>query len=441
MKRAAAIALVLAAWPAVARGNPVDAFGFGARAASLGQAQTAAARDTGAIYYNPALLLRGDDVRIDVGYQAALPTLELDGRDVGVDSSRGLAIGLAAPGRFRDLELAIGAALFLPDQQLTRTRAHAPGKPHFVLYDNRPQRLFLGAGAAVAIGDRLSIGAGVAYMARTEGGVTLDGRIGYPDAEDSDLAVAIDVDLQQIRYLHAGAAWRATDWLDVGLSYRAGFSVTLDQTVIIQGDVGAEGQTPIVEDGFVRLRALSMDHFQPAQVAAGLAARLTPDVLLAFDLVLQRWSSYRDPASVIEAELDVGDFNDLVDVPDRMPAPPAHFSDVAVPSVGVEWRAAADRERALDLRAGYRYEASPTPDQLGATNFVDNDKHTAALGAGLTVASLGGVLVRPLSLDLAAALTVLRDRDHHKLSPVDVVGDYQSGGHVWQLFASSRWSF
>jgi hypothetical protein len=91
---------------------------------------------------------RARDIRIDVGYQLAHPRLTVDGRDTGVDASRGLAIGLAVPGQLLGARLAVGAGLFLPDQHITRTRTLASSQPRFALYDNRPQRLFLAANLA-----------------------------------------------------------------------------------------------------------------------------------------------------------------------------------------------------------------------------------------------------------------------------------------------------
>ena len=92
-------AVLLAA--ARADANPIDLFGFGPRGQAMAGAQVADAEDTSASYYNPALLARSSDIRIDVGYQLAVPRLTIDGRDNDVDVSRGLALGLAVPGRCR----------------------------------------------------------------------------------------------------------------------------------------------------------------------------------------------------------------------------------------------------------------------------------------------------------------------------------------------------
>ncbi|MBK9034667.1 MAG: outer membrane protein transport protein [Myxococcales bacterium] len=431
---AAALALLVAA-PA-ARANPADAYGFGARAQAMAGAQVAGADDTSAAYYNPALLAASSAIRIDVGYQLAVPRLTIDGHDTGVDASRGLAIGLAVPGQLLGGRLAVGAGLFLPDQHITRTRTLASAQPRFALYDNRPQRLFLAANMAVALPRGVYLGAGIAYMSSTQGTVALDGVVGFPDPGVSQLDLAIDVDLKTIRYPQAGVAWEALPWLTLGASYRGGFRLEIDQTFDITGDVGTPGVDPVVADGSLHLRSRAQDLFQPAQVTVGAAARMTPRWTVDFDLAWHRWSAFENPAAQIEIGLDLGQFQDLVDIPPQEPLPLPHYHDIAVPRLGVEHTRGATR-----WRAGYAYEPSPAPAQQGATNFIDNDKHTLALGAGVDQAGLGGIVLRPISFDVAVTATWLPGRDHRKLLAADPVGDYRSAGVIVTASVMSRWRF
>jgi long-subunit fatty acid transport protein len=421
--------------------NPVDLFGYGARASSMGSAQTAASEDVGANYYNPGILASLEDVHIDIGYQFAQPQLLVSELDLGVDQARGMTAGLVVPGRVFGRRLAIGAALYLPDQQMTRTRTLSSQQPRFVVYDNRPQRLFLAANLSLQLAENLFVGGGLAYMSSTQGEVLLDGRIGFPNSDDSELALAMDVDLRAIRYAQMGAWYRAKPWLNIGLSYRDGFALTLDQVFIIQGDVGPDGGEPLVENGFFRLQTLSQDLFQPAQLTLGFDAQLTPSLAFALDVQWQHWSAFENPAARIDIELDIGQFNDLVDIPDAPPLPVAGFHDTVVPRLGLEWSAMQTRRSQVHLRGGYVYEPSPTPAQFAETNFIDNDKHTLSLGAGLTVRHFSQVFLRPLSIDLSLAMTLLEARVHSKISPADPVGEYRSSGRVLQASVSSHWRF
>ncbi|MGZ3442669.1 MAG: OmpP1/FadL family transporter, partial [Polyangia bacterium] len=77
MSRATRVVLVALALFALgetaARANPMDVFGAGSRATAMGGAATAASEDSSANYYNPAGLVRGHDLRIDIGYRYAQP--------------------------------------------------------------------------------------------------------------------------------------------------------------------------------------------------------------------------------------------------------------------------------------------------------------------------------------------------------------------------------
>lgn len=421
--------------------NPVDAFGFGARATAMGGAQAAASNDVGASYYNPAMLAADDDIRIDVGYQFARPTLRVSGLDMNVDDARGLTAGLVVPGKIAGRRLAIGAALYLPDQQINRTRTLTSQQPRFVVYDNRPQRLFLSANLALQVLDNLYIGGGMAYMSSTKGTVRLEGRIGFPNAADSELDLQMDVDLRAIRYVHAGVFYQASPWLDLGFSYRGGFALTVDQTFVITGDVGPSGD-PIVEGGYFQLHTVSSDLFQPEEFSVGLNARITPTFTLAFDVQWQRWSAFDNPAANIDIILeDLGQFQDLINIPDAPPLPRPGFHDILVPHLGVEWTAAHWQNNQFMVRGGYVYEPSPAPDQFAETNFIDNDKHTLTIGTGLTLQDVTEIFPRPISIDLAMGMILLAPRQHFKVSPADSVGGYRSTGRIFQIGLSTRWRF
>ncbi|MCA9563669.1 MAG: hypothetical protein KC561_09285, partial [Myxococcales bacterium] len=64
----AALLGTLCALASPATADPLDAFGSGARAISLGGAFTGLADDSSANYYNPAGLAQADNLRFDIGY-------------------------------------------------------------------------------------------------------------------------------------------------------------------------------------------------------------------------------------------------------------------------------------------------------------------------------------------------------------------------------------
>src|SRR5262249_37666994 len=182
-----------------------------------------------------------DTIRLEVGYQAALPALRIDGQDNDVDSARGTDLAIAVPGQLAGARFTVGTMAYLPDQAVTRLRNQPAQRPRWALYDHLPQRTGSGGKAAVGFGDRLSLGGGVSFMSATQGVVRLRGLVGFPRPEQSELDLSIDVDLKTVRYPVAGAWYRALPWLDLGASYRGGFVLPIDLALRLSGDIGAPG--------------------------------------------------------------------------------------------------------------------------------------------------------------------------------------------------------
>jgi long-chain fatty acid transport protein len=424
-----------------ARANPIDAFGFGSRAPAMGGAATAASEDASANYYNPAGLVRGHALRIDIGYRYAQPVLKLNGQDTGVDASRGFAIGIAAPGQIGPFRFAFGASLWLPDQRLTRVRSLPYDQPRFIYYDNRMQRLLLSTNLAIQIIPGLYIGGGLTFMSKTQGQLFLKGDVAVSDPDASSLVTKIDVDLVAIRYPQVGILWDATRNVSIGVTYRHSFRLDVDQQFRVDGNIGNPGLPPIVMNGFFSARSISNDMFQPWQLTAGAAVRLTRRFLMTYDLTFARWSEMPVPASDLTLGIDIGQFNDMVHLPPKRVFSNPYFHDIVIPRIGGEWRALERPKANLDLRAGYSYEPTPAPEQIFDTSFADCDKHTFSIGLGLELPRLQPILALPLMLDFHFALTLLPPRANRKVDPLDKVGDFIAAGSVPQIGVMLRSQF
>ena len=441
MRRALATLLVLAA-AGPARGNPIDQFGFGSRAAAMAGAAAADVADGAAAnYYNPGALIARRRMTFELGYTYNHPDLSINGQSQGVDDSRGILAGLVVPGRIGKLELAVGAAVHLPDERITRTRQLLFSRPRWVLFDNRPQRLLMSTNLAVRIMKGLTIGGGITYMSREKGLIDLKGLVGLPDPKDSNLDLAIGVDLVSIRYPQAGILWEPAPGVAVGLTYRDKFELEVHEGFRVDGSIGAPGIPPIVENGYFQLLSQSTDLFQPAQVAAGLSLQPWRRTRVELDATWNHWSAFKDPAAVIALSLDLKQLNNLVRIPPPRTFGPAGFHDTIVPRLGIEHQLHEGRSMDVTLRGGYSYDPSPVPEQGGTTNFVDNDKHSLLIGAGLAIKGMGPILPRPLLVDVHLGATFLPERLTRKWSPVDPVGDYRSGGTLWQIGLTTRAEF
>jgi long-chain fatty acid transport protein len=435
---ATALGLALLLVAGRSHANPIDAYGFGSRAPALAGAVSADVEDGSASYYNPAGLVRGDDLRIDIGYGAAVPSLKINGRDLEVDASHGLALGIVAPARIGPVKFAFGALVWMPDQRVTRTRSLPFDQPRFVLYDNLPQRIIFSANLALQLTRSLFLGGGLTFMSRTTGSASLRGTIELGDAEASQLESAIDVNLASVRYPQAGLLWRVSRLLSLSVVYRHSYLLTSDLAFRIDGNIG---NPALVEGGYLRVQTRTTDLFQPWQLVAGAAFKLRHDIELLFDLTYARWSEFPVAAGGFELDLDVKQFQPLVKLAPPQSYPPSGFRDVVTPRLGVEV-ALLDRDRlGLDLRGGYSYSPTPVPEQIGLSSLADSDKHTFSVGAGLELRRLAPILSRPLTFDLHLAVTALPPRDNRKLLPVDKVGDFVASGAVVNLGLSMKVRF
>jgi long-chain fatty acid transport protein len=310
-----------------------------------------------------------------------------------------------------------------------------------VLFDNRPQRLYMAANLAFQIVPGLYVGAGLSFMSRTAGQLFLKGDVAVSDPDASSLVSRINVDLIAVRYPQFGVLWDATPWLSIGVSYRHSFVLDLDQQFRIEGNIGNPGLPPVVENGYFAARSQSLDLFQPWQLTAGGALRLKRTILLTFDLTFARWSEFPIPASNLTLALDIGSYNDRVMLPGPRSYPESGFHDILIPRAGVELRAWERSRVAIDARGGYSYEPTPVPEQIGESSFADSDKHTFSLGAGIELSRITSILPKPLAIDVHAALTYLPDRANRKVDPLDHTGDYVAGGVVVQIGLMMRTRF
>ncbi len=436
--RVALVLLAVLAFPLPAAANALDLFGFGPRAASLASACTAHCADVAANYYNPGALAAVEQVELTLGYAVALPRLDLDGRRQAVDESRGVIGGVVVPGELLGVRFAFGTGVHLPDGRLTRVRALPPGRPRFVLFDNKPQRLFVSSNLAVELLPGLSVGGGLTYMAETVGTVLLSGEVAVPDeaGDRTALVTAVDVDLRAVRYPAAGVRWEAMPGLVLGASWRGEFSLALDLTTAVEGDlllVAGDSEVLLLEGGEFDLRSRTAVLFSPMQMTVGVAWVPRAGWTVVADLLWSHWSGFPSPVARIEPRLDLSPL--LEDATSRFPPPtepvPAGFSDTWTPRLGLERTLGLGGGHALAVRAGYAFEPTPAPVPRGTTNLVDSDRHVASAGLGLELEGPLGPVPGPVVVEVHAAVMRLTRLEVPQADPAEPAGDFTAEGWVW----------
>lgn len=443
-----AASLSATAWSVTssASAQPMDTYGMSSRSVAMAGAVTADVEDFSANYYNPAGLARGNAVRLGVGYFGALHDLSIDGLNSNVDPLRGLVGGLVVPGAIDDFHFAFGVGVHLNDDYVSRTRTLPSRRPRWEFYDNRPRRTFLAAHVAIRPVSWLSIGGGIAFLSYSASSLTARGTldIASPD-RNSHLESELRADLTTIRYPQVGVQIQASPELSFGLVYRGQFA--LDNT--LQARIGCDGTDPNCDlglsftglgdpfNGYLDLRSQSVNAFVPMQVSFGTSWQPTRDFRLNVEVTWVNWSSYQSPvgSSTIVLQIDVPEaLRDRIFVPDGIVGStpvPANFSDRLIPRVGAEGVVFRDRAVELRGRGGWFFEASPAPDQTGATNLVDTDRWSFSAGAGLRLHDLRPLLPGFVQIDAHVQYSFLPERSFQKTSLVDPVGDYRAGGQVF----------
>jgi long-chain fatty acid transport protein len=437
---AALLALLLA--PSTARANPPDTFGFGSRETAMGGAVAAETRGFAANYYNPAALARSRGLEIGIGYFRAEHSLEIDGRDTGVDPVKGMNAGLVVPGTLLRVPFAFGIAVHLPDDRISRVRALRQEQPRWELYDNRNQRLFLAANLAIEPTPWLWIGGGLSFMSSTRGRLDISGGANVFRPDDSKLRHEVDADLTAVRYPQAGVRVALGERVALAAVYRGEFQLALDLSARLFGDVSG------LTTALYELQTHSINNFLPQQVVLGGSWAVTDRLRTTFDATWIDWSAYVAPVATLDAVLDIppppSGWPSTV-TPPTTPAPTRIerlvMQDRVVPRVGLEWQALEAKKVKGFFRAGYEIAKSPIAAQTGLTNYVDRDRQSVSFGIGGAFHDLLPELPGTLTIDGHVQLSMLGTETTLKASAADYIGDYTAGGSILNVGITAGFAF
>lgn len=430
--------------------SPLDLFGFGPRASALAGACTAGCTDAAANFHNPAAIAAVRQVELAAGYTVSAFDLRLNGAQQPVDDSRGFLASVVMPVTVGGMPVAFGTGVFLPDERLTRVRALPSTRPRWVLFDNKPQRLSVSANLAIEPRPGLQFGGGITYMAATRGTVRLEGDVVVPDPEGerTSLLSSVDVALRAIRYPSAGIRWAPPEqpWA-VALAWRSEFSLDLDLTTVIEGDLIATTEfadaTTLSEGARFALRSTNRVLFSPHQLIAGLCIDATPDARLHLDLAWSKWSSFPTPAATVTPQLALPPImEDATSLfPTQPTFPPPRFADTWSPRIGAELEFVRTAAHVLTARVGYAFEPTPAPVPTGPMNLVDTDRHVFGLGLAWELPGHLGPIPGPVTLEAHVSHMHMAQREILKADPADRVGDYTALGSAWTAGAWTKARF
>lgn len=384
--RAAALlaAALLALGPPPAAASPVDLFGLGARAQAMAGAVLATTRGYEATYYNPAGLAFERRPSVALGFQSASFDLEVNGQPARARDASALVIGFSVPIPFGDVledRLTLGLAFTIPSGSILIADIKRAGTPSFIVLENRAQTVSVLGALGIRLTDELSIGVGALALA------SLHGAIRVEPGPSGALGTRVRDELRADYAAIVGVSARPTPWLDLALTWRQASTAAFE--LPITADLGDSFGIPLPE-----LDVRGTAQYDPAEVAFEAAFRPTCGLVVAADVVWQRWSAFPLPLAYTAA------------TPTTPPQPKPDLHDTVSLRLGAELDLPVTGDLHLIPRAGVSWEPSPVPEQTGLHNHLDGDRAVLALGVGVRWGSL--------RLDLAGQLHSVAERTSRK---------------------------
>jgi len=354
---AAAICLELAS---PARASTMDLFGFGGRSPALAGTGIASSTDYEATFLDPAGLADAHVKSATVGFLYGDFDLLLAGQKTDTAPARGSVIGAVVPMPFGGVlkdRVALGMGFYVPLDTLNKAKAPFPGQPTFALLANRSQVIAIQVAVGVRLNPRWSVGVGVIALAALDGtiAVTTDAAGRFTTFAQEKLVTQL-APVVGTRFHRPGSA------LTYGGTVR--FPSRSDYDIDVVTNLGN-----VVPIQLPPIRIAGNAQFDPLTVAGEVAWQWQPDVLLSGQLEYQHWSAFPLPTE-----------NPVTGDP---PQGPTGFHDIVIPRVSLEHTRRAGNAH-LALRAGYAFLWSPAPEETGRQSLLDNDRHLASVGAGLS---------------------------------------------------------
>jgi len=392
-----------------AAANSWRTYGLGARAVAMGGAYTAIADDFSAGYYNPAGILAHPGAQFGIGYQYVKEDLKANGTEVPTSrDSDGIYLGGAMTIPFTDElkdRIAIGYLFLQPLFYSLDLLIPETTEPQFPVLESMARMQIIHVIVAFDCIPGALIGGGVTISTDLGGALDLQPGVGGFGGVEEVLS-SVDQEVHPMVSGTAGVLFRLGRYhkglapFTVGFTWRDKHYLDLDIPV------------SVVLSGFLlRLDLTSVFLYSPRQWVLGLGYQVSRDLLLSCDVSYNEWSDYRVPSLSIATQIDIP----FIVLKQGVNEPPG-FKDTVTPRFGLEYCPYHGSIMDGVVRAGYFYEPSPVPEQTGATNYMDADRHGFNWGIGLFLKKfLGKDLSRnPISFDVGVSFHLLEERTHTK---------------------------
>ncbi len=373
---------------------PVWAAGFaieshGGRAVGMSTAVTALGDDPSAVFFNPAGLLGGEGLELQVGAALIMPRVSFTNPGGEVTKLGGLSPPPHLYARYQLMDrVAAGLGVFVPFGASSSWPEGWEGR--FRTTGSTLNVWNINPEVAVQVHDRVRLGAGVQIV---RGTVLLSRALGFVDSEG-------EVEI-------GGGAWGTSfnvgteieilkDTLTFGAAYRPGPRLDFD------GQAGFSNVPPEFQS---RLRGMGVSTTVdlPDTVFAGFGFRALDDRLrIGLDAHWYDWSSFQELRLNFEDEA-------------LSSVSPKHWNDAVSFHLGGEYRITRD----LTARLGAAYDPTPSPGDTLTPDLPDADRLRASAGIGYRLGDF--------QIDAGYQFVMLMDLE--STSPL-LPGTYGGNAHV-----------
>ena len=299
------LVVLLLARPHVSAANPMETYGYGSRAISMGGAYSAVSDDFAAVYYNPAGLSQIGDVDLGFGMtflNSSFNSIQnvVVGEAPGGDpligdvetnlSDNGGLMGGVAIGLSEDIALGVG--VYLPSTHyLARLQTQDQREPGFIWYEKRPKRFSLLASVGARVYKGLHIGAGIDILFGPKGQVD----VFVPVGGEGTLNLALMFRPRISPY--AGLLYKMKNGMSIGIVYKEKKE---------QGEVDINLNAYILAGESVTAVLGKMDSmifYSPRQATLGWAWQRGERFLVSLDLAWLQWSKFDDATMLMSVRI------------------------------------------------------------------------------------------------------------------------------------------
>jgi long-chain fatty acid transport protein len=323
-----------------------DSAAMGMASAFVGQAD-----NPSAVWYNPAGIIQLDGTMVSGGVIGIYPELTHENTNGMTDVSRRdlyLPVQLYATHKLSD-RIGVGFGINNPfglitDWSKTSSTRYVATYSSLAVTEFNPN-------IAYKLNDNLSAAFGIAYVHIR---ATLEKIQPTSPLTDANFRLSGDGDGWGV---NAALRYKASDTVNLGLSYRSRIKEKVDGTAELNG-------TPLSGTGKTTIML-------PDLIQAGVSYSASDKLTVNADLEYTLWSTF----DTLTIESDVAAFNKTEE---------HQWKNVACLRIGGQYKL-SDQWK---VRAGYLYDQNPVKEEHFETRIPDSDRQGLSIGAGYTIGNV-----------------------------------------------------